>query len=164
LEQSARESLDPESNILHLYTFGDRAFEMDQMSEDDVIEELLPVLNGMFKDAIMTLYGAPLTQNDVLDFRMTRWSEDPLFYGGFDLEHINVPKSSRELFTKRYGNLVLSGVYSCRRHNGWTHGGLLAGERTGLLLLKERYGFDDLDATNICDDGTERANIFDWTL
>lgn len=154
----AREGLDPESNILHLYTFSDRAFELDQMSKDDVIEELLPVLNGMFDANITELYGGPLTKEDVLDFYLTRWSVDPLFYGGFDLEHINVPLSSRELFKKRYGNLVLSGVYSCDRHNGWTHGGLLAGERTGILLLKERYGYEDLDTTNICDNGTGQTS------
>ena len=67
-------------------------------------------------------------------------------------------KNTHELFTKRYGNFVLSGAYSCRRHFHWTHGGLLAGERTGLLLLKERYGFDELDATNICDIGTEGSD------
>lgn len=160
----AIDNLDPDSNILWLYSFSDRAFDLDQKSDDEAIEELLPVLNGMFAENITDLYGGPLTRDDVDDFYLTRWSKDPLFWGGFDVEHINVPKNKRFIFNKRYGNLMFSGVYSCDRHNGWTHGGQLAGERSGIFLLKERYGFDGLDTDNICDDGTERTpsptNIF----
>eukprot|EP00580_Thalassiosira_gravida_P007288 CAMPEP_0201645992 /NCGR_PEP_ID=MMETSP0493-20130528/33143_1 /ASSEMBLY_ACC=CAM_ASM_000838 /TAXON_ID=420259 /ORGANISM="Thalassiosira gravida, Strain GMp14c1" /LENGTH=666 /DNA_ID=CAMNT_0048121057 /DNA_START=344 /DNA_END=2344 /DNA_ORIENTATION=- len=153
----ARDGLDPDSNILHLYTYGNRGFKLDEMLEDDAIEELLPVLNDMFKANITSLYGGPLTKEDILDFYMTRWSIDPLFHGGYDADHINVTQTDRNTFRKRYGNLVLSGSYSCDRHPGWTHGGLLAGERTGIFLLKERYGYDELDTNNICDDGTGRT-------
>lgn len=153
--------LDPDSNILWLYTFGQRAYDLDAMSEEDAIDELLPVLNDMFTVKITELYGRPLIKDDVQDFYLSRWSQDPLFWGAFDVNHINVPNSAREIFRKRYGNLMFSGGYSCDRHNGWTHGAQLAGERSGIFLLKERYGFDDLDTNNICDDGTALGNTPD---
>ena len=68
MEQSSSRNLDPVSNVLQLFSYGDRAYELDTKPEEDVIEELLPVLNGMFDDTIASLYGGPLTRVDVLDF------------------------------------------------------------------------------------------------
>jgi len=142
----------PGSKILMLYTLAERATELAKVSDEDAMNQVLPVLSAMFKEEIMETFGVEeLTSDHVSDFLMTRWTEDPLFYGGFEANVFGVTPKEIGVLAKRYGNLVFSGSYSCSRHSGYTHGALLAGERTAWHLLKDRYGFDNLDVSSLCD-------------
>jgi len=146
----------PGSRILLLYTFSERAVALAKENDDDILEKMLPVLSDIFKENIMDTYGVEeLSSDHVTDFFVTRWTEDPLFRGGFEASVFGINVDQAALLGKRFGNLVLSGGSSCLRHKGWTHGALLAGERTGMQLLKERYGFDELDVNSLCDAGDD---------
>eukprot|EP00588_Corethron_pennatum_P005978 CAMPEP_0194289520 /NCGR_PEP_ID=MMETSP0169-20130528/39225_1 /TAXON_ID=218684 /ORGANISM="Corethron pennatum, Strain L29A3" /LENGTH=646 /DNA_ID=CAMNT_0039036823 /DNA_START=103 /DNA_END=2040 /DNA_ORIENTATION=+ len=127
-----REGQYPGSKILMLYTLAERATELAKVSDEGAMNQILPVLSAMFRDEIVNTFGVEeLTSDHVSDFLMTRWTEDPLFYGGFEAPAFGMEWPTKTgMLAKRYGNLVFSGSYSCRRHSGYTHGALLAGERT----------------------------------
>lgn len=141
----------PGSNIIMLYTAGERARDLSSLTEDNAIYQLLPVLNSMFNTTIQSTLGRELNITDVLDFQLSRWSIDPLFYGGFSSWREGYTRDDQATISARYGNLIFSGEHTCYRHHGYTHGAKLAGERTAQMLLKDRYGFSMLNTDTLCD-------------
>lgn len=142
----------PGSRTIFVTVLGERAIDVHQKTDAQVIAEFLPQLNQMFGARIQQAYGRPLLAQDVLEFSMTRWIADPLQRGMYSNMAANVSWTQIEPTRQRYGNLVFSGEHTCFRFNGYTHGALLGGKRSAGILLAERYGFEDADdEQSLCD-------------
>eukprot|EP00588_Corethron_pennatum_P002575 CAMPEP_0194299810 /NCGR_PEP_ID=MMETSP0169-20130528/60918_1 /TAXON_ID=218684 /ORGANISM="Corethron pennatum, Strain L29A3" /LENGTH=683 /DNA_ID=CAMNT_0039049925 /DNA_START=13 /DNA_END=2061 /DNA_ORIENTATION=- len=152
------------SNILSLITSGNRAQDLSKPANQEpemIYKQFLPVLNTHFKEGISTCLAAEglnrteLTKEDMLDFFIPDWFNDPLVRGCWLSKPYGASAEEyAEFLTKgpRFGNLMFSGEGTCKRHAGWVHGGWFSGERSARILLKERKdGFENYDTQTLCD-------------
>jgi len=164
------------SNILSLITSGNRAQDLSKPENQEpemIYKQLLPVLNTHFKEGISTcladegLNRTELTKEDMIDFFIPDWFNDPLVRGCW-MSKPNGASADEwaEFFAEgpRFGNLMFSGEGTCERHAGWVHGGWFSGERSARILLKQRKdGFENDDAHALCDYKTKRMIFVDAT-
>lgn len=135
-----------------LYTAGQRAKHLGELTDEQAKQELLPVLNLNYKREIWEMYGRELRVDDILDFKMSRWAQDPLFYGGFTYIKSGQTLESKTLTQRGIGNLYISGENTCDNHPGYVHGAMFAGNRSVRILLNEQYpGFESLETRTLCD-------------
>lgn len=152
----------PDSNIYFVTVTGERARDLQELpnsaaTDTLIINQLLPVLNQLFPDAIRALTGGRLLRRaDVLEFSMTRWLQDDLARGMYSNWRVNRTWAQQEATRANVGRLWLSGEHTCFRYNGYTHGGLLAGRRTARLLLRDEFGKRNVDAGSLCDNSPEQ--------
>jgi len=139
------------SKYLNVYMQGERAREATFKSDETMKEEMVEVLNGMFAFKINRLYGRPLEAADIKHFYMSRWHINPLSYGVFSLNKIGFTTADQQNMSKCHGNICISGEATCGRHPGFTHGGLLSGERTARQLMKEFDYVPDISTESSCD-------------
>ena len=125
---------------------------MSQKTDLEAKQELLPMLNKNYGTEILEQYGRLLEMDDILDFQMSRWPIDPLFYGSYTNVRYGQNKTGQKLARRGLGNLYISGENSCDRHQGYIHGALFSGERTCKMILKENYpGYESVDTRTLCD-------------
>ena len=147
----------PNSRIFFVTLNGERALDFLAKPKAENLQDMLDVLNSIFGAAgdgrVQPLYGHPdLVTADVLDFSYNDWVNDTLTYGMYSNMRVGHSWPEMEPSRSRFGNLMFSGEHTCFRYNGYTHGALLAGRRTGRILLAERFGVDGVDAApSICD-------------
>lgn len=147
----------PGSNIIVLTVVGERSRQINSMTDQAIIAEVLPVLNGMFRDGIRENGRQTLEPSDVLAFDFARWATDPLFRGMTVYDSIALQDSTP--LESRHGNLVMSGEFSCYRHKGWTQGAAFAGQRSVQALLHEKYKGATPEMT-LCDFDGEELGLF----
>lgn len=146
----------PGSNILFLTVTGERARELQlrpntPATDTQIINELLPVLNQIFPDAIATKTGGrALRRADVLEFSMARWLQDDLTRGMYSNWRVNRTWEQQEPTRANIDRLWFSGEHTCFRYNGYVHGAFLAGRRTANLLLARALG-RTVDLATTCD-------------
>ena len=87
------------------FAFGQRAVELDQTTNEDIIEDLLGVLNDIFEAKILELYGQALQASDVINFARSTWSEDTLFYGSYSLPLPGTTDEDNEALGRSIGNI-----------------------------------------------------------
>ena len=100
---------------------GERALNLANQTDEDLMHELLPVLNSMFQQTILQKLGCLLEVKDIRAFHKTRWQLDPLFYGGFSTWRNGYTEEDQARISMHYGNLVFSGEHTCKCHYGYTH-------------------------------------------
>jgi len=162
------------SKILSLITSGNRAQDLSKPENQEpemIYKQFLPVLNTHFKEGISTcladegLNRTELTKEDMIDFFIPDWFNDPLVRGCWLSKPNGASAEEHAKFLAkgpRFGNLVFSGEATCKRHTGWVHGGWFSGERSARILLKERKdGFENYDTQTLCDFKPNRTMIFD---
>ena len=128
------------SNMLSLTVTGARSLELNMLTDAEIIEEILPVLNSMFNQN--------LSPSDVLDIELTRWANDPLFRGMSPFDSVSA--SNADAFSAPYGNLYFSGEIACDRHGGWAHGAAFGGAKSAEQLLNRNYG-GPVPTPSLCD-------------
>lgn len=147
----------PNSRIFFVTLNGERVLDFLAKSKADNLQDMLDVLNSIYGASgdgrVQAVYGHPnLVVDDVLDFSYNDWVNDTLTYGMYSNMRVNHTWSEMEPSRARFGNLMFSGEHTCFRYNGYTHGALLGGRRSGRILLAERFGIADVDAApSICD-------------
>jgi len=147
----------PGSRIFFVTLTGERALDFLAQPKAVNLQDMLGALNSIFGASgdgrVQALYGHPeLVAGDVLDFSYNDWVNDTLTYGMYSNMRVGRSWPAMEPSRSRFGNLMFSGEHACFRYNGYTHGALLAGRRTGRILLAERFGVAGVaDAPSICD-------------
>lgn len=141
------------SETIFVTVTGERAAELHQPSvtDQEIIEEFLPVLNQIYGTEINSRIGRLLNPSDVEFFKMERWIQDELYRGMYSNMAVNVSWTDIEPSRQIHGNIMFSGEHSCFRYNGYVHGALLGGQRSARILLQEEYGFSDEFEYSICD-------------
>jgi polyamine oxidase len=148
----------PGSNIIFVTVTGERARSLQELpnsaaSDNTIIAQFLPVLNQIFPDEIRALTGGRLLRrSDVLEFTMERWLQNDLTRGMYSNWKVNRTWEQQQPMRDLVGSrLWLSGEATCFRYNGYTHGAMLAGQRTANLILRQEFGRTDASTESICD-------------
>ena len=75
------------SKILVALTFGPRSRDVTSQPDETTLEQVLGVLSDMFEAEIMAIFDHhPLVMDDLKDYMITDWNNDPLFYGAYSLK------------------------------------------------------------------------------
>ena len=130
----------PDKNVLAFLAVGDRARELDTLSDSVVIAQLLPVLDRMFDQR--------LNVNDVVAFARTDWLANPLTRGAYSIMHIRHTLADIDaLRAGTFGDrrIFFTGEHTCANFAGFVHGAFEAGKRTAraILGLSQKSPCDD---------------------
>ena len=144
----------PGSHIFFVTFDGERAIEANTQTDEKVIDDMLDILNTIYYDNIHAELGRNLSRSlgDVAAFKRANWQNDTLTYGMYS--NMRVGQSFDSIlseFIAPRGNMYMSGEATCRRYNGYVHGGDLAGQRTANYLLNEQLG-ENVNLFSTCDE------------
>ena len=127
LEETAEEAM----NFLNMHTYtgepvlmafarGAHARSLEQLSTEDVTEQVMAQLRGMFGNSISDPTGATFT----------KWHADPFARGSYSHVPPGGSMSDYEELAQPVGDrLFFAGEATTRRYPGTVHGALLSGER-----------------------------------
>ena len=148
------------SRVLFVTVTGERSRELQNITDEEIKEQMLAVLHELYGDKIAQhcaehgscsgAGGIKLSTNDIEDFYTPRMLHNPLFYGMYTNWRTGRTLEHQATFIQPRGNLVISGDATCTRYWGYVHGGLLAGKKSASYIL-DQIGYDDVELASACD-------------
>jgi monoamine oxidase len=114
--------------VLLTLSFGAEAFAVEAMTEEQMVADALAGLRS--------LMGPDLP--DPLDWRATRWSQDPFSHGAYSFPKVGSSPDDWKALEGWGGEVLLfAGEHTIWDYHGTTHGAWLSGLRAAEMLLED---------------------------
>ena len=113
--------LHPSSHILHFQVANKNAVRLERLSDADVVQEIMMKLQQIYgKDSSFTVPSP-------VNFRMSRFSTNPLFYGAWSNWPPGYTKDSHDALRAPVGRIYFAGEHTSYRYYGYLHGAYHSG-------------------------------------
>ena len=103
--------------LLLAFTGGSTAWQAEERSDRDVVDEMLRALRGMFGRSV----PAPRA------WQITRWGQQRYTRGGYSFNAVGMLPGDRGVLAEPFGRLHFAGEATHREHYGTVHGAYLSG-------------------------------------
>ena len=115
-----------DENILMGFCFGDYALTADRMSDQELLNDALEVINNIWEDDV----------TDVQAILRTSWLKDPFSLGAYSFPASqNTEEDFENLFEPQNERLFFCGEHTNLLHLATTHGALLSGIRAANQII-----------------------------
>lgn len=109
---------------------GDAAFQTEQASNDDLVNEAMMVLRSIFGQAIP----------HPIEAVVTRWRSDKFARGSYSYTGPNFQRDDYDVMAKPIGSLHFAGEHTCGTHPATVHGAYISGLRVASEVAESILG------------------------
>jgi monoamine oxidase len=125
---------------------GDAAFQTENISDAELIDEATKVLKGVFGPTI----------SSPVEALVTRWGHDQFSRGSYSYTGPNFKPNDYEDMAKPIGSLFFAGEHTCGTHPATVHGAYISGLRVASEVLETMLGPIEIPEPLILSKDTKR--------
>ena len=116
-----------DTNALMTFAFGNYSIQTEQMTDDQVIEEIMAHLKAIYGNTIP----------EPINMLRTKWNSNKYTYGSYSFATTGVRTNDFEVFEEPINNKIFfAGEHTSRNYRGTVHGAYLSGIREAKKIIK----------------------------